>query len=154
VYTPHVVLQGRDFPGWRSGAFEAALKRINAQPARAELRLEIVSTGPHALDIGLHSEVREAHERADADVYIAAFQNRLPAVSGASENARPRLQEDHVALEWVGPIAVGPQGRIEAQRTLALLPNATPADSGVVAFVQNRRSGEVLQALLLGACSP
>ena len=154
VYSPQVLLQGRDFPGWQSGAFETVLKRINARTARAQLGLEIVSIGPHALDIALHSEVREAGEGADAAVYIAAYQNRPPSALDASENGALRLQQDHVALDWLGPIAFGPQGRIEAQRTLVLLPNATPAQSGVVAFVQNRRSGEVLQALLLSACSP
>src|SRR5437870_929713 len=34
VYTPQVVLQGRDFPSWRASAFDAALDAINAQPAR------------------------------------------------------------------------------------------------------------------------
>jgi len=34
------------------------------------------------------------------------------------------------------------------------LPKAAPADSGVVAFVQDRSSAEVLQALQLGACLP
>jgi hypothetical protein len=33
-----------------------------------------------------------------------------------------------------------------------LLPGATPANSGVAAFVQDRRTGEVLQALLRSAC--
>jgi hypothetical protein len=35
---------------------------------------------------------------------------------------------------------------------LALLPKAVPANSGVVAFVQNKASGEVLQAIMLPAC--
>ena len=35
---------------------------------------------------------------------------------------------------------------------LALLPRAVPGHSGVVAFVQNRATAEVLQALMLPAC--
>jgi hypothetical protein len=35
---------------------------------------------------------------------------------------------------------------------LPLVPRATPADSGVAAFVQNGRTGEVLQALMLPGC--
>jgi hypothetical protein len=38
------------------------------------------------------------------------------------------------------------------RRELPLLPKARAGDSGVVAFVQNRRSAEVLQALMLPAC--
>jgi len=33
-----------------------------------------------------------------------------------------------------------------------LPPKAKTTDSGVVAFVQNRRTGEVLQTLMLGSC--
>jgi hypothetical protein len=33
-----------------------------------------------------------------------------------------------------------------------LLPGAAAADSGVAAFVQDRRTGEVLQALLRSTC--
>jgi hypothetical protein len=42
--------------------------------------------------------------------------------------------------------------RLTERRQLPLLPKAVPANSGVVAFVQNRRTGEVLQALMLPAC--
>ena len=38
-------------------------------------------------------------------------------------------------------------------RTLPLLPKADPKQSGVAAFVQNRSTGEVLQALMLPACA-
>jgi len=38
------------------------------------------------------------------------------------------------------------------QRVLPLLPKAVPANSGVVGFVQNRGTTEVLQALMLPAC--
>jgi hypothetical protein len=53
-------------------------------------------------------------------------------------------------LEWLGPFAV--TGRLVERRTLPLLPGAGAANSGAAAFVQNRRTGEVLQALLRSAC--
>jgi hypothetical protein len=58
------------------------------------------------------------------------------------------LHHDHVVLEWRGPYALGTR-----ELELALLPKAKIDDSGVVAFVQNRRTGEVLQALSLAACT-
>ena len=45
-------------------------------------------------------------------------------------------------LEWQGPL---PLGQHEIQ---------VPAEGAVVAFIQERRTGEVLQALRLGVCSP
>ena len=39
VYTPQVVLAGRDFRGWAGGGFDAQVKAINARPARADIEL-------------------------------------------------------------------------------------------------------------------
>ena len=69
----------------------------------------------------------------------------------AGENRGRTLAHDYVVFEWLGPIAFS-GGRIDERRALPLLPGATPAHSGVAAFVQNRRTAEVLQALMLPAC--
>jgi hypothetical protein len=44
------------------------------------------------------------------------------------------------------------QNRRVERRTLPLLPDAAAANSGAAAFVQERRTGEVLQALLRSSC--
>jgi hypothetical protein len=69
----------------------------------------------------------------------------------AGENRGRTLAHDYVVFEWLGPIGFV-EGRIDERRELPLLPGAVPAHSGVAAFVQNRRTAEVLQALLLPAC--
>jgi hypothetical protein len=55
-----------------------------------------------------------------------------------------------VVLEWLGPFNL--ESRRVERRTLPLLPGATAANSGAAAFVQDRRTGEVLQAVLRGSC--
>ncbi|MGH8631769.1 MAG: DUF1223 domain-containing protein, partial [Burkholderiales bacterium] len=62
------------------------------------------------------------------------------------------LAHDFVVFEWVGPLEFKGGLRLAERRSLPLLPSAIPSHSGVVAFVQNRASSEVLQALLLPAC--
>ena len=136
VYSPHVKLQGGDFPGWATPEFEDAVTRINARPARATLGLEIVSMKRDTLVVRVGAEVLEARELADAALYLATYENRL----------------QNVVLEWQRPIAFS-QARLAAQRELALLPKALPEHSGIVGFVQNRRTAEVLQALMLPACT-
>jgi hypothetical protein len=148
VYTPQVLLQGADFRSWGSAEFERALARINAHPARARLELEILAAAPDALKLRAEASVADPALRSDAALYVAAYENRLESRVLAGENRGRLLTHDHVALEWQGPYALG-----ERQLKLALLPKAKSADSGVVAFVQNRRTAEVLQALMLAACS-
>jgi len=149
VYTPQVLLQGADFRQWGSAEFDRAVTRINGQPARASLELEIVEATAGAFALRASAAVAGPADRSDAAFYVAAYENRLESRITAGENSGRVLHHDHVVLEWRGPYALGTR-----QLELPLLPKAKTADSGVVAFVQNRRTGEVLQALSLAACLP
>jgi hypothetical protein len=62
------------------------------------------------------------------------------------------LHHDFVVRELVGPMTIDAQGNARFQQTFNLLRGWKLQDSGVVAFVQNSRSGDVLQALALAAC--
>jgi hypothetical protein len=148
VYTPQVVLQGRDFRGWGSPAFGEAVARINAEPARAHLRLEILSAGKDALEAQASAELVAPAE--EAALYLAVYRSKLESQVIAGENRGRILRHDHVVLEWQGPFGLA--RRLVERRSLPLLPGASPANSGVAAFVQSRRTGEVLQALLRSAC--
>jgi hypothetical protein len=152
VYTPQVVLQGRDFRGWGTPAFDAAVARITAQPARASISLAVRQGAGRVLQVEAGAELLDAAQKADAALYLAAYENRLSSRITAGENRGRTLTHDYVVLEWQGPFAFGPGSRILERRELALLPRATPGSSGVVGFVQNRRTAEVLQALMLPAC--
>jgi hypothetical protein len=135
VYTPQVLLQGRDFPGWGSKAFHESIARINAQPARARMRLALLGVDSRGVEVEASAELGERAD--DAALYLAVYASNL-------------RNHDHVVLEWQGPFAISK--RVVERRRLAPLPGANAANSGVVAFVQNRRTGEVLQALMRSAC--
>jgi hypothetical protein len=154
VYTPQVMLQGRDFRDWRGEGFDRALARINAVPAGARLRLQIDSVRKDALAVAVQAEVVDPAQRPEAVLYLAAFENKLSSQVTAGENRGHTLSHDYVVLEWLGPFDVGPEGRRGEKRDLPLLPKAVPAHSGVAAFVQNKRTLEVLQALMLPVCRP
>jgi hypothetical protein len=147
VYTPQVLLQGLDFRSWGGAQFERAVARINAQPARARLELEMLGASGNAVRVRLLAEASDAKAAQDAAVYVATYENRLQNRVDAGENKGRVLAHDHVALEWQGPYELG-----RRELGLAMLPGGRYADSGVVAFVQNRSTAEVLQALMLPAC--
>jgi hypothetical protein len=148
VYTPQVLLQGRDTRLWGTAAFDEAVARINAQPAKARLRLDIVSLTREAVEVRAAVEVPDPAHRADAALYLAAYENRLASRVNAGENRGRTLAHDYVVLEWRGPFGLTGEHLMK----MPLLPKAVPANSGVVGFVQNRRTAEVLQALMLAAC--
>jgi hypothetical protein len=148
VYTPQVVLQGRDFRGWAGKAFDEAVARINAQPAKVRMKLAVLSVERKTLEVEASAELLEP--TADAALYLAAYQSKLESRVSAGENRGRILNHDYVVLEWLGPFPIA--GRLAERRTLPLLPGARADNSGAAAFVQDRHTGEVLQALLQSAC--
>jgi hypothetical protein len=151
VYTPQVLLQGEDFRRWGTSDFDAAVARINARPARASISLALQAGYPGTLTAEVRAELLDAGQRADAALYLASYENKLVSKVAAGENRGRTLAHDYVVLEWAGPIEFA-GGKVVERRALPLLPRAVPGNSGVAAFVQNRRTAEVLQALMLPAC--
>jgi hypothetical protein len=151
VYTPQVLLQGRDFRNWAAGAFEREVAKINALPAKARisLLLEGVQKDAFAVEAGVVLDNGVAPEHLA--LYLAAYENKLVSEVKAGENRGRTLPHDYVVLQWAGPFEFKGAKLIERQR-LPLLPRAVPGNSGVAAFVQNKANGEVLQALMLPAC--
>jgi hypothetical protein len=152
VYTPQVLLQGQDFRQWGSAAFDSAVARINARPARARIQLSLDAATEGAFGVEATVELLESAPKAEPALYLAAYENRLVSAVSAGENRGRTLEHDYVVLEWAGPIEIRAGSRLRERRSLPLLPKAVRKNSGVAAFVQDRGTGEVLQALMLHAC--
>jgi hypothetical protein len=154
VYTPQVLVQGRDFRRWPEGGFDALVEGMQARPARARIALSITGRTDSALDVEARAGLLGEAARATPGDYVlilATTASGFGTAVRAGENAGRRLAHDHVAFGWQGPFSFGRDGALALKARLAL-PSAAPAGSGVVAFVQSTRSAEVLQALVLPVC--
>jgi hypothetical protein len=144
VYTPQVVLAGKDYRGWPARSrFAEAIAAINATPARAEIELTL-----GAGEIRAQVAVPRREDREEAALFVAVYENGLSNRVTAGENRGTTLNHDFVVREWWGPLALDTAGTAAVAR-----PASTRANGGVAAFVQSRRTGEVLQALALPACA-
>ena len=160
VYTPQVLLQGRDFRGWREGgnqaggnpgSFDAAVAAINARPAKARISLSLDTGRKDLFEVEVAAELLDAAPMPDTALFLGAYENKLVSEVRAGENRGKSLAHDYVVLQWVGPLEFK-AGKLAERHLLSLLPKAVPGHSGVAAFVQNRATSEVLQALMLPAC--
>jgi len=151
VYTPQVLLQGQDFRRWSDGSFAQAVSKINAQPAKARISLNLNAQRRDAFEVEVAAELLGASPDPEIALFLGAYENKLVSEVKAGENRGKTLPHDYVVLQWAGPIEFR-AGRLAERHVLPLLPKAVPGHSGVVAFVQNRATGEVLQALMLPAC--
>lgn len=151
IYTPQVTLQGADYRNWGGHRFADAVRAINQRPARADLNLSL-GIAADAVTLALNGGVNDASARPGAQVFMALYENQLSTRVPAGENAGRTLRHDHVVRAWLGPFQVGADGRIELSRALAFDRAWNPAQLGAAAFVQDVRSGDVLQAVALPAC--
>lgn len=141
VYTPQVLLAGRDYRRWSSsGRFEDDVRAVNNRPARAEIALAF-----NAGTVTAKAAVTDVRQAADAALYVAVYENGLSNQVAAGENYGVTLTHDYVVREWLGPFAFDGTTPVEVSR-----PVTAARPSGAAAFVQNRLTGEVLQATMCG----
>jgi hypothetical protein len=156
VYTPQVLLQGRDLRDWHSERRSAAaIAEVARSPARADIMLE-VTPQQGAVAVNATARVPGAAHRKGAVLFVAFASDGLVSEVKAGENAGKRLAHDHVVRALRGNLAVDAAG--EARGTVVLpIPPEAGRSSTIVAFVQNTDTGDVLQSLALPiapACSP
>jgi hypothetical protein len=149
VYTPQVLLDGRDLK-WHSGtAFREAVERAVAKPAGASLQVRLARKGD-ALAIETTSALA-AGGIAEADLYAAITESRLASDVKAGENRGERLDHDHVVRSLGKVGVVGATARPLAF-TRPIEPGWKAEDLAVVVWAQDRSTGEVLQAARLAYC--
>jgi hypothetical protein len=150
VYTPQVVLAGKDYRGWSSQkSFAKAVAAANAGAPRARIELALGPAGTGSTTLRTAAAVPAPPDRESAALYVALYENGLSNRVSAGENRGATLAHDYVVREWWGPVAVDGGGNVALESSFA---TQRVARGGVAAFIQSRRSGEVLQALALPAC--
>ena len=149
VYTPQFFVGGTEQRSWQ-GALREKVRRLNALPAAAAIRVRasIAANGV----LALNAEATARAGAGPAALYLALTESGLVSKVTRGENDGVTLAHDHVVREWIGPIRLA-GGAAQAQREIALPAVWNRARLEVVAFVQDERSGSVLQALSAQHCA-
>lgn len=148
VYTPQFFVGGSELRAWRGGLRDK-VAQLNALPAAADIRVRarIAPNGALALD----AEAKATAVAAPAALYLALTESGLASKVTRGENSGATLTHDHVVRAWIGPTRLA-AGAARMRRELELPPDWKRAQLTVVAFVQDERSGVVLQALSARQC--
>jgi hypothetical protein len=146
IYTPQLVLQGRDFRRHRS--LKQHVTRINQTQPRANISLRVT---PQAgtLDVLAEAKILSKIAPQPAVMFVALYENNLSSDVTAGENAGHTLNHNYVVRRWIGPLAPNPQGTVRWKQQIALEKDWKPRDIGVVVCVLNQQDGDVLQAVAL-----
>jgi hypothetical protein len=150
LYTPHFFVGGREIRD--RSRVEAAIRSHNAERAAADIRIAAAFSGDGRSQLALRIEgARAGGADAPAVLHVAVTESGLENRIAVGENRGATLKHDHVVRHWLGPIPLE-AGTATLARTLALTPEQSRKGVAVVAFVQDTRSGEVLQAASTGPC--
>lgn len=147
AYTPQFFVGGTELRSWQ-GALNEHVRQINSRPAAAQIRLRANLSANGALAVDA-----EATARTEASVlYLALAENGLASRVTRGENGGTTLAHDHVVREWLGPVRLaGGAARIQKQFALPAEWNRSRLE--LVSFVQDERSGSVLQAVGAQHCA-
>ncbi|HEY3597530.1 MAG TPA: DUF1223 domain-containing protein [Paraburkholderia sp.] len=175
VYTPEVFVSGRELRGWsRPDSFDSRIQKVIGEPAQADVALELMphsglngpgatsesgASGPKRAAAGFDVDARfRSHDAAaqggNLNGYVAVYENTLTTQVRAGENRGATLHHERVVRQWIGPVPlVAGNAHIREGIALDALDAGAPADRfGVVAFVENAATGDVLQAAELATC--
>jgi hypothetical protein len=143
VYTPQFLRNGRD---WRSAG--GPLDGIGRVAGGCGHHARTGCRGGRTTGGRRHDSVAGT----GGEVWLALYENNLESRVLAGENGGKVLRHDYVVRRLIGPLEPGRDGRLALRQQIALEAGWKRADLGVVVFVQNKASGEILQALQRHAC--
>jgi hypothetical protein len=165
VYTPEVFVGGHEMRRWSDpSSFEARVRQVAAQSSPVDITIGLVPQGAGDLAIDALFASRETAPR-DWQAYVAVYENGLVSQVKAGENRGATLHHERVVRQWIGPVPVI-DGHARIAQTVKL-DSDTVADAitraggtgtgsasryGVVAFVEQATSGDVVQAADLPLC--
>ena len=144
VYTPQLVLNGKDYRRGLRDDFTERVAAIAHASAKASLSLTVTPADSQWRVSGKAS----GSEAGDARTWLALYENNLATDVRAGENRNKRLQHDFVVRDLVGPFGSGGFSHV-----FKVDPTWKRRDLAVAAFIQDARSGDVLQALAVPSCS-
>src|SRR5438034_1020688 len=151
VYTPQVMLDGRDFRDWsNAGAVSKAIAAANGMPSRVQIEI----TARSASEGTATATLRPGVKADDLALFVAVIQNGLSSRVTAGENRGEKLAHSFAARDLAVIRVSGTPSSPLLRGAFAFKPRADwkLENMSLVAFVQNVKTGEVLQALSAPAC--
>ena len=149
VYTPQLVLGGRDF----KGASDERLSQVvnNQQKIASKVNLSLNTLNQADGEITLHATAQPVslEEAKNAEVFVAIYENNLSSKVMTGENNGRELKHDYVVRQLFGPFTANDTN---FSKNFTLNKDWGKHDAGAVMFVQNAHTGEILQSLQLPFC--
>ncbi len=154
IYTPQVVVDGRDFRYWSwSNRTRGKISDITRLPAQAKIELVVNKAEGNKLTAISNIMLLPRSYPRQSSVFMALYQNNLTSNVLTGENNGRELKHDFVVRDLRGPFDINGKSVKKIEQDFYLDKSWNPADVGIAVFVQDQNNGEILQALSSENCS-
>jgi hypothetical protein len=150
VYTPQFVLSGRDFKGADASRLNQAIAASQKLASRANLSLNASTQTNGEITLKATAQAANPADIKHADIFVAIYENKLVSQVNAGENNGRELKHDYVVRDLLGAYQLSNNNTFA--KSFTLKPEWKGKQAGAVIFVQDTRSGEILQSLALPFC--
>lgn len=148
VYTPQFFVGGKELRTWRN-ALPDAIRKINVRPAQASITLKWTEGPGRTVVLEASGAGQEGSD--DSALYVAVSESQLVSHVLRGENSNTTLTHDDTVRDWSGPVKLL-HGHAQLQRQFTVPDDWKLQHLRAVAFVQDMRSGAVLQAVSTASC--
>lgn len=146
IYTPGIFVASREFREWGNSADDQRVfNRYSSVASAAAIRVNQPAAKGDAWRIDAALTDQQVDLTDTKRLFVATSHNGAQVKVKAGENSGRTLSHNHVVQYWSGALASKTPGRFEWQGVVS-----ADADE-VVAFVQDTKTGEVLQAFKVNA---
>lgn len=153
VFTPQVVLAGRNYGAWSSNSsVQKDVRNARSVVPDANIVLSQQPVASGKLEFEAQGQLRHGVSFSEVRVYAALFQNGLVSEVGRGENSGSRLQHDYVVRGLLASEVMDQPGKIKLKDRFVLPEDARVGAMGVAVFVQDVKTGVVLQAMSAPLC--
>ena len=147
IYTPQVVLNGKDYRAWRRQNTPALLKAISETVPQASIKMQISQQTSSKVKLSIKADVIRNNDAKNAQLFVAVYENNLTNSIASGENSGRVLSHDYVVRELSRPyVLLNGKSNFDIEHTVDIKSQWKRQDIGVAAFVQNRRNGDIYQA--------
>ena len=143
LYTPQFFVAGAELRA-RHATLREEVRRVNGIAATAKVVARGRFFSGDSLALSAHASAPS--NEATLALYVALTESALVSRVASGENAGVTLEHDSVVREWIGPVRLGADGA-HLQRDIRLPAPWQRSHLELVAFVQDERTGRVLQAV-------
>lgn len=151
IYTPQFVLSGDDYRAYAT--FSEDVNRLASEKATVAISLSAHITcarnDTEIMHLKLSADISKT-EVEGVGFYLVVIEDNLTSDVDDGENKGRKLHHDSVVRQFLGPYYPSKHGGLfRREQAITLQPEWKREDLSVIAFAENPRTGEVLQAVSL-----